>query len=356
MKERLGFARLGSALIVLVACLALAPAALAQQSSRRPVSSANRVDVQRLQDEVYNVSGDISRLRPVDAARADDFQARLDDLHDEVIYLKVKQRKEGASAAEYESLRTRLDALRGEVRNALPSADAGYGRDQRGGQGVYGAPAQENRDTGYPETGTTGSRSTVGDRGTGDRGAVDRGDTTMGAPPARQGTSGRPDEIPAGTEMDVRLERQLSSDTAQVEDRFTATTVADLYNGNRLLIPAASTVRGVVTSVTKAGRVERTGKLQLAFDQVTVNGRTYPIHGTVEQALESGGYRQDAGKIGAGAGVGAIIGGILGGLKGALAGILIGGGGVVAATEGQDVTLPAGTVLRIKLDSPVTVR
>lgn len=353
MKERIGLTRFGARLTVLVACLSIAPAVFAQQSSRQSASAGNRVDIQRLQDEVYNVGGEINRLRSVDSTRADDFQARLDDLRDEVTYLKVKQRKDGVSGAEYESLRTRLDALRGEVRNALPNADADNNRDQRR-QGTYGN--QENRDTGYPEKGTTGSRSTVGDRGTGDRGAVDRGDTTTTGAPARQGTSGRSNEVPAGTEIDVRLERQLSSDTAQVEDRFTATTMADLYNGNHALIPAGSTVRGVVTSVTKAGRVERTGKLTLAFDQVTVNGRSYPMHGTVEQALESGGYRQDAGKIGAGAGVGAIIGGILGGMKGALAGILIGGGGVVAATEGQDVTLPAGTVLRIKLDSPVTVR
>jgi hypothetical protein len=43
-------------------------------------------------------------------------------------------------------------------------------------------------------------------------------------------------------------------------------------------------------------------------------------------------------------------------MKGALAGILIGGGGVVAATEGQDVNLPAETVLRIRLDSAISVR
>ncbi len=69
------------------------------------------------------------------------------------------------------------------------------------------------------------------------------------------------------------------------------------------------------------------------------------------QALESEGIRGEAGRIGAGAGVGAIIGGILGGLKGAVAGILIGGGGTIAATEGKDVDLPAGTVLRVRLDS-----
>jgi hypothetical protein len=63
----------------------------------------------------------------------------------------------------------------------------------------------------------------------------------------------------------------------------------------------------------------------------------------------------DTEKVVAGAGVGAIIGGILGGFKGAMAGILIGGGGTVAATEGKDVDLPPGTVLRVRIDSPIDV-
>ena len=46
----------------------------------------------------------------------------------------------------------------------------------------------------------------------------------------------------------------------------------------------------------------------------------------------------------------------MGGFKGALAGILIGGGGTVAATEGKDVDLPAGTVLRVRMDAPLDLR
>ena len=61
-------------------------------------------------------------------------------------------------------------------------------------------------------------------------------------------------------------------------------------------------------------------------------------------------------KIGAGSAVGAIIGGILGGAKGALLGVLIGGGGTIAATEGKDVHLPPGTVLRVRMDTPPDVR
>ena len=35
--------------------------------------------------------------------------------------------------------------------------------------------------------------------------------------------------------------------------------------------------------------------------------------------------------------------------------ILIGGGGTIAATEGKDVELPAGTVLRVRVDSPLNL-
>ena len=74
------------------------------------------------------------------------------------------------------------------------------------------------------------------------------------------------------------------------------------------------------------------------------------------RALENGGYRQDAGKIGAGAGIGAVIGGRPGGVRGALAATVVGGDVVVTATDGLDVTLAAGAVLRIRLDSPLSLR
>ena len=160
-------------------------------------------------------------------------------------------------------------------------------------------------------------------------------------------------EIPAGTEVDVRLRTALTSDTAQVEDRVEATTLIDLYNGNQLLVPAGSTLTGWVTSVDRASRTDRKGSLTVEFNRLRVNGRNYDTRAYVTQALESEGIKGEAGRIGAGSAVGAIIGGILGGVKGAIAGILIGGGGVIAATEGKHVHLPEGTILRVRFDSAV---
>ena len=160
-------------------------------------------------------------------------------------------------------------------------------------------------------------------------------------------------EIPAGTEVDVRLTTALTSDTAQVEDRVEATTLIDLYNGSTLIVPAGSLLTGWVTSVDRADRINRKGSLTVEFNRIRVNNRTYDTKAYVTQALESEGIKGETGRIGAGSAVGAIIGGILGGVKGAVAGILIGGGGVIAATEGKDVHLPEGTVLRVRFDSSV---
>jgi hypothetical protein len=74
------------------------------------------------------------------------------------------------------------------------------------------------------------------------------------------------------------------------------------------------------------------------------------------QIFQSGGIREEVGTAGAGAGVGGVVGGILGGVKGAILGAVIGAGGAIAATDGKDVELPAGSIIRIRLDQDLTVR
>jgi len=294
-------------LAVLTLALGLAAPAAAQ-------STVTSADIQRLQDTIYDASRDIAQARSRDAVLGSQLQAELDDARDETIYLKVKlRRNEPIARSEYIDVRDRIDNIRSRARG-----------DSAGG---YTPPA--------------GSRSE----------AV--------PPPAPARTTGRaqnPNEIPVGTEFDVRLQNSLSSKTAQVEDRFEATTLVDLNDERgRVLVPAGSVMRGVVSSVSKATRTDRKGGLTVAFDRVTINGRAHPIRATVTQALESEGIKGEAGKIGIGAGAGAILGAILGGAKGALAGILIGGGGTIAATEGKDVELPVGTTLRVRLDSPLVL-
>jgi hypothetical protein len=164
-----------------------------------------------------------------------------------------------------------------------------------------------------------------------------------------------PGTIPAGQEVDVRLRATLSSETAEVEQRFETTTLVDLVQNGRVLVPAGSVVEGVVSDVDKAGRVDRDGALTLTFDRLHVNGREREIRGSATQVFESRGIREEGTVIGAGAGVGGIVGGIIGGVQGAIIGAVIGAGGAIAATDGKDITLPAGSIVRVRLDSPVRV-
>jgi len=161
--------------------------------------------------------------------------------------------------------------------------------------------------------------------------------------------------IPVGQEVDVRLSNSLSSETAKPEQRFEATTVVDLVQDGRVLVPAGSVVQGVVMDVDKAGRADRDGSLTLAFDRIRVRGREHDMRATATQVFESKGIRGEAGTAGIGAGAGAIVGGIIGGLKGAVIGAAIGAGGAIAATDGKDIDLPAGSIVRIRMDTPVRV-
>ena len=104
-----------------------------------------------------------------------------------------------------------------------------------------------------------------------------------------------------------------------------------------------------------AGRVERKGSLTLAFDEVILPRGPQRLRASVTQALD-GKSSEDISRIGTGAVVGAIIGGLLGGGKGLLVGVLVGGGGTIAATDGTDVNLPIGTILRLRIDAPLEVR
>jgi hypothetical protein len=304
-----------SLLLLVPASSSARPAAPAQSS----VSAVQTSDIQKLQDRLTDIRHDITSLRAQDQARADQLMTQFNTLQDDVTYLRVKLQKEGrVTHQEYGDLSGRIADFQMQVAGGAPAS----------------SPAA-NRSAAAPATSSPAPTP---------------------APGASRAGAAKPaslSDVPVGTEIDVNLQSSLSSSTASVEDKVEATTAVDLKEDNQVLIPAGSVLQGVVSGVTKATRTDRKGQLTISFDRITVNGTTYEMRGTVTEASE--GIKGEKAKIGTGAGVGAILGGLLGGFKGALAGILIGGGGMVAATPGQDIDLPAGTALRVRIDSPLTV-
>src|SRR5688500_2246981 len=97
----------GMTRILRVALAVLLTAGFASPAWAQAVTQA---DIQRLQDNTYLAERDITTLRSRDAGRATQLQTELDDLKDEVIYLKVKLRKERSlTRTEFGDVRDRIE-------------------------------------------------------------------------------------------------------------------------------------------------------------------------------------------------------------------------------------------------------
>jgi hypothetical protein len=275
---------------VLVIVAVFAALAGAQQT---PVTAA---ELARLDSTIVDIERQLVNLKKTDLTLASEVERSLNDLRDEAAYLRVKLRREGSvTRTDYNSVRDRLETLRLRAH----------------GQKVAAQPGGED-------------------------------------PLVTVYT------IAVGTEFDTRLQTPLNSGKVRAEDRFEATTMLDYEIGKDLVVPAGSTVRGFVSSVQAAGRIDRKGSMTLSFDEIRIGNRSYKLRASVVNTLDPK-VAEDVTRIGAGAAVGAVIGGILGGGKGALIGVLVGGGSTVAATEGTDVNLPVGTILRIRIDQPLQI-
>jgi hypothetical protein len=277
------------------ATLAIAMMAAAASLATRQ-AAVTAADLTRLEAAAGEIETLAASLKKTDATLAAQVEKSLVELREEIVYLRVRLRRDGAvPRAEYADVRDRLETL----------------RVRAGGQKVTAqAPVEAETEKAWT--------------------------------------------VPVGAEIDVRLQTPLNSGTAKLEQRFETTTILDLKIGSDVVVPAGTLVRGFVSSVSVAGRISRRGSLTLSFDEIRIGNRSQRFRGSVLQALD-GKMAEDVTRIGAGAAVGAIIGGILGGGKGALLGVLVGGGGTIAATEGVNVDLPAGTILRIRVDQPLEV-
>jgi hypothetical protein len=172
---------------------------------------------------------------------------------------------------------------------------------------------------------------------------------------------GIPATLPAGTELHASMNAAVGSASSRVGDRITAHLAQPLMSGDRVAIPAGSTLHGRVTSVApaKKGLSDKSGSLTLAFDRmVTPGGNTVPMAATLTVTAPKS-TKKTAGVIGGSAAGGALLGKVLGGdtrdaAVGAVAGAAV-GTGIAASTKGNDVSYPAGSSILLRLDRSLTV-
>lgn len=162
--------------------------------------------------------------------------------------------------------------------------------------------------------------------------------------------------IPAGTSLAVTVLSNLGSETSQVEDIVKGSLAKPIVIDGTTVAPQGADVRGVVSDAKKSGRVKGKASLGIAFDRLTVRGETHQIQ-TAPVVLEAQDKKSDdVKKGGLGAGLGAVVGGIAGGGSGAAIGAVAGGAGTVLATKGREVEVPAGTVVNVLMQSPLTLK
>jgi hypothetical protein len=179
--------------------------------------------------------------------------------------------------------------------------------------------------------------------------------TSAPAGPIRTTTT-EPGVIPAGTQLAIRTNQEIS--TKEPGKTYSAEIAQDIVNADdKVLVPKGSAVELAVVDQSSGGAVG-TRTMDLAVRSVTVNGRKYPITSeTVQQRGNEGigANRRTAEVTGGGALLGTLIGAIAGGGKGAAIGAAVGAAGGAATqvlTRGDEIRVPAESVLTFRLDQP----
>ena len=75
-------------------------------------------------------------------------------------------------------------------------------------------------------------------------------------------------QIPAGTQIQIRLTTAVNSSKAKVGEPFEAVVIAPVVLGDRLAIAAGAKVTGHIKAVTAATQPDDQASLELAFDQI----------------------------------------------------------------------------------------
>jgi hypothetical protein len=169
-------------------------------------------------------------------------------------------------------------------------------------------------------------------------------------------------EAPAGTELVVRTVETIDSRNSGADQIFSAIVEQAVANASGgVIIPERSSAQLLIRQLSSGGE---TGSPEMVLDvqSITVDGRRYLVSTTdlsVDSGTGLGKNQRTAETVGGGAALGTIIGAIAGGAKGAAIGVLVGaagGAGAQVLTRGRDVQVPAETVLKFRLDKPVTLQ
>ena len=180
--------------------------------------------------------------------------------------------------------------------------------------------------------------------------------------------------VPAGSSIKAMFTAPLSSEYTTAGQTVSLALNNDFIYADKVIAPAGSTIYGTVIESSKAKRGSINGKLCVRFTQIyTPYGTQIPISAVIKTDDSSGvlvgGTKVDVAKeytkdLAAGSAAGALSGLVFGALsggevgRGAALGTAVGaGGGLVKSIwdKGNDVEIPANSMIDIILTQPITV-
>lgn len=137
--------------------------------------------------------------------------------------------------------------------------------------------------------------------------------------------------------------------------RLTLSETVDLGGGH--FLPEGTRIRGEVTHTQGGGRMGGAPELTIRFNTLVVDGEDYPIQAEPFRLKGKSDTKETVAEIGGGAILGGVVGAVTGAgtVEGAAVGAVL-GTGVAVATKGDQIVLPAGQKLRVRLTEPVTIR
>jgi len=166
-------------------------------------------------------------------------------------------------------------------------------------------------------------------------------------------------QVPAGTELAIRINQRISVKDSRVGDRFTGEVVRPVMSGNSVAIPARTPVDGVIDASHKRGHFKGQSVLELRLVSMSINGQRYTLDTAENVRSKKGKGKRSSALIGGGAGAGMLIGGLASGGVGLLVGGLVGGGAGTAVgglTGNRDIVIPAESVVNFKLADDLAVQ
>ncbi len=167
-------------------------------------------------------------------------------------------------------------------------------------------------------------------------------------------------ELPAGTTMRVRMDNEINSKVASVNDTFTTTLAAPVVIQETILLPIGTVIEGRVTKVKRASFGGKNGNLEISFQTLKLaNGAKREIEGVfIRQRENDSSSTANVLTILGGTALGGIVGAVSKTENGALIGAGVGAGagtGFAFLRKGKDMSIKANVEFEIKLTRKVSL-